>query len=553
MPSTLEQLSPTRVKLTIELPFSDLKPALDKAYKDIAAQVNIPGFRKGKVPAAIIDQRYGRGAVLEQAINESLPQAYAAAVEEQGIFPLGQPEVDVTKLEDGELVEFTAEVDVRPDFDLPDFSTITAEVPNLESDEAQLDERLEMLRQRFATITEVDRGAQEGDVLTLDLVGSQDGEKLEEATASGITYKLGSGGMLEGLDEAATGLKAGESKTFTSTLVGGSLKGQECDIELTVTKVAEQELPEVDDEFAQMVSQFDTAEEMRADLAEAILRQARLEQAGAARDKVLEAILEKVDFELPESLVAGDFEARQQQINSQLAQAGLTVERYLEEVEEEEAKTPEEFWATIQKRSHDALRAQVVLDKLAEEQNFQVGQEELTQLLFQKAAQSGSTPEQEMQHMMEHNHAPEWMAEIRRNKALAHMVNAATVTDADGKVVELSRLQEDGTLAEGDDEDSADEAPTKPANKAAAKKAATKKAAPKKAAASQEPAGEDEGDSPTEGGAADEGAEEKPAKKAAAKKAATKKAATTKAAAADQGEAPTEGGAADKAEVSDEA
>ena len=290
MPSTLEQLSPNRVKLTIEMPFSELKPALDKAYQEIGGQVTVPGFRKGKVPARVIDQRFGRGAVLEQAINSALPEAYAAAVEEHKLVPLGQPDVDVTKLEDGEVVEFTAEVDVRPEFDMPDFSKIKAEVPVMEVAETELEERLTTLRTRFATTKEVDRAAAEGDVVTLDLSGKQNGEVLEEASATGVTYKLGSGGMLEGLDEAATGLKAGESTTFTSTLVGGAHKDEEAEIELTVTKVAEQELPELDDEFAQMVSQFDTVEEMKADLSDAIVRQARLRQrAGHTRDGVPKA------------------------------------------------------------------------------------------------------------------------------------------------------------------------------------------------------------------------------------------------------------------------
>ncbi|MGA4508431.1 trigger factor [Propionibacteriaceae bacterium G1746] len=473
MPSTLEQLSPNRVKLTIELPFSELKPALDKAYAEIGSQVTVPGFRKGKVPARVIDQRFGRGAVLEQAINSALPDAYAAAVAEHELVPLGQPDVDVTKLEDGDLVEFTAEVDVRPEFDLPDFSGITAEVDVLEVGDEQLAERIEMLRSRFATNTEVDRAAAEGDVVTLDLAGSQNGEPLDEASATGVNYKLGSGGMLDGLDEAATGLKAGETATFTSTLVGGAHKDEQAEIELTVTKVAEQELPELDDDFAQMVSQFDTVDEMKADLSDAIVRQARLEQATQARDKVLEAVLAKTDFELPEALVTGDFEARQQQINSQLAQAGLTLERYLAE-SDEEADTAEEFWTTIQKRSLDALRAQVVLDKLADETEIGVGQEELTQLIFAKAAQNGSTPEQEMQHMMEHNHTQEWMLEVRRNKALTEIVNAATIKDANGEVVDLTRLQQDGSLVE--DTEVVEDEPAEQAEEAKPAKKATKKA-----------------------------------------------------------------------------
>ncbi len=235
MPSTAEKLSPTRVKLTIEIPFSDLKPHLEKAYKDIAEQVNIPGFRKGKVPAAVIDQRFGRGGVLQEAINDAIPPAYNAAIDEAKVIPMAQPEVEVTKLEDKELIEFVAEVDVRPEITLPDFATVTATVDNVEDLDEMVQERLDILRERFATTTEVDRAAADGDVLNIDLVASQDGEPLPEATAEAITYKIGQENMLEGLDAAVTGLKAGESVTFTSTLVGGQFRGQDAEIDSLVS------------------------------------------------------------------------------------------------------------------------------------------------------------------------------------------------------------------------------------------------------------------------------------------------------------------------------
>ena len=242
MPSTFEQLNPTRVKFTVEIPFADLAPALKKAYKEIAEQVSIPGFRKGKVPAAVIDQRFGRGVVLQEAINEVIPQAYNAAVAEANVIPLAQPEIEVTKLEDNELVEFVAEVDIRPEFELPDFASIKAEVDTLEVTDADVDERVELLRERFAKTNVVERAAAEGDVVSLNLIGRRDGVELEDAAAEGVTYKIGSGNMIEGLDEAVTGLSAGESKVFSATLVGGAERGKEADIEVAVVKVQEQEL-----------------------------------------------------------------------------------------------------------------------------------------------------------------------------------------------------------------------------------------------------------------------------------------------------------------------
>ena len=461
MPSTVEQLSPTRVKLTVEIPFSDLKPHLDKAYKDIAGQVNIPGFRKGKVPASVIDQRFGRGVVLQEAINEALPKAYQEAIAESGVIPLGQPEVDVTKLEDNDVVEFTAEVDIRPDFELPDFTTVEATVDTVEVTDDTVDERINLLRQRFATTNEVDRAAADGDVLTIDLLAAQDGKELDDATASGITYKIGEGiGMLDGLDEAVTGLKAGESATFTSTLVGGDFRGQDADITVTVGKVSEQELPEVDDEFAQMISEFDTVEEMKADLRKAVETQAQAEKVADARDKVLEAALAKTDFELPEAMLATELETRRGQIQEQLARGGMSVETYLEQAEDEDAQSVEEFWATIDERSEQAVRAQMLLDKYADDNSLEVSQEELTQLIFRKAQENNSSPQDEINHMMEHNHMGDWMSEIRRGKALALICADATVVDSDGNAVDmqLEVLESDDAEVEADSAESVDTA-----------------------------------------------------------------------------------------------
>ena len=440
MPSTVEQLSPTRVKLTVEIPFADLKPHLDKAYKEIAGQINIPGFRKGKVPSAVIDQRVGRGVVLQEALNEALPPAYNAAVAEHDVKPLSQPEVDVTKLDDGDVIEFTAEVDVRPEFELPKFEDVVVEVDNAESSDEQLDERIELLRKRFATQTEVTRKAKKGDVVTLDLKASKDGEELEDASAEGITYEVGDDeNMLEGLREAVKGLKTGESKVFTSTLLGGAHRGEEAEIEVTVTKVEEQELPEIDDEFAQMVSEFDTVDEMREDLRNAVESQGKQGQIADARDKIIEEVVRLSEFDLPEAVLAADLEARRSGVQRQLAQAGLTLEQYLRDSEDEEAETEEEFWADMDRRGEEALRAQIILDTYAEEAEIDVSQQDLTELIFQKAQQAGTSPQEEIQHMMEHNHMGEWMGEARRGKSLAQICNLATVKDADGNVVEMPK------------------------------------------------------------------------------------------------------------------
>jgi len=439
VPSTVEKLSPTRVKLTVEIPFADLKPHLDKAYKEIAEQVSIPGFRKGKVPAVVIDQRFGRGVVLQEAINEAIQPAYEAAMVEAKAVPLAQPEIEITKLEDGELVEFTAEVDIRPEFDLPDFAAIETTVDALPSLDDEVEERIALLRKRFATTTELDREAQEGDVLTVDLTASQNGEELPEASATGVTLTVGEeSGMLDGLDEAVRGLKTGESKTFVSTLIGGPFRGQEADITVTVTQVAEEELPALDDEFAQLISEFDTVEEMREDLSKAVLAQAKAEQVAEARDKILEAALAQVDFDVPVAVLARELEARRNQISDQLARAGLTVETYLEQAEDEDAEDADAFWAQVDERSTQALRAQLLLDKYVDDKEVPVSQQEFTELILRRATEQRTTPQEVVNHMMEHNHMFEWQQEIRRGKALAAICEAAKVTDSEGEPIEMT-------------------------------------------------------------------------------------------------------------------
>jgi trigger factor len=399
----------------------------------------------------VIDQRFGRGAVIQEAFNDSWMRFYGAAVAENQLAPLAQPDVEVTKLEDGDLIEFTAEVDVRPDFDLPDFSDLAVTVDAIDVPEAQVDEQIDVLRGRFGSRETVERAAADGDIVSINLVATQNGEALPDATAEDLEYTVGSGQMLDGLDEAVTGLSAGESKTFTSTLVGGPLKDEQADIEVTVTKVQEQELPEADDELAQQASEFDTIAELRASIAERLTAMARLDQAGRARDAVLEELIGRLDLAVPENLLASETDARKQQITSQLAQAQLSLEQYLTEAEE--GQTEDEFWADVDTRSTQALKAQMILDKVAEDHQVGVDQNDLTQHIIRKAQADNVPPQQVADHLQEHpHHIDEYMTEIRRGKALALIVESATVTDSNGAPVELANLREDGTIADPDAE-----------------------------------------------------------------------------------------------------
>lgn len=464
MKSVVETLNPTRVKLSVEVPFGELKPSLDAAYKKIGQQISVPGFRRGKVPAMVIDQRVGRGVVLDEAITDALPKLYVQALQENEITPLSQPELDMGKFEDGTDLSFTAELDVRPTITVPEYAGLEVEVDDLGVGDDKVDEQLQLLRERFGSLNPVERAAEDGDFVTIDLSAAKDGEAIDAAQATGMSYQLGRGTMLEGLDETLMGMSAAEEKTFVSTLVGGEYKDTPVDVTVKVTAVQEQELPELDDEFAQLASEFDTIDELQADLRDRATRAARVEQANAARDAVLQTLLDRVDIPLPDAAVADEVRTRRDSINEQLTYAGMSMADYLEA----EGTTEEEFEANLDERVRDAMAAQFLLDEIAISQALEVDEGELTQHLLRRAQQSGVSPEQYIQHAMEHNHVPELVAEVRRGKALAHVVENAVVKDKSGEIVDLKTLQPDGTYADPAELEAAAAAASDPSAKAAA-------------------------------------------------------------------------------------
>jgi trigger factor len=442
--SAVEKLSPTSVRLTVEVSFDELKPNLDAAYRKVAQQVTVPGFRKGKVPPQVIDQRVGRGVVLDEAVNEAIPQLYTKALRDAELTPLGQPEIDVTEFEDRARLAFTAEVEVRPEITLPDYEGLEAEVDEVAVTEEDVDTQLQALRERFGTLIDVEREAQDGDFVTIDLSASKDGEAIEDAQASGLSYRVGSSTMLDGLDEALTGMRAGESKTFRTTLVGGEQAGEEVEVGVTVSAVKKQELPQLDEEFAQTASEFDTVEELTADVRERLQRGKRLEQAASARDAVLERLLDITDVPVPEKVVATEVEARRQQVREQLQYAGMSEQQYLDS----EKQTEDEFVAELEKRARDAMAAQFVLDEIAEKEQLGVDESELSSHIVRRAQQSGMQPEAFAQQVMQAGNVPMLVSEVVRGKALARVVEAANVKDASGNVIDLKNLQPDGTIGE---------------------------------------------------------------------------------------------------------
>jgi trigger factor len=451
----VEELSPTRVKLTIEVPFEELKSSLDKAYREVARQVRVPGFRPGHVPPRVIDQRIGRGAVLEQAVNDAVPLLYSQALQDNDVLALGQPDLEITNLDDGKELAFTAEVDVRPKFDLPDLDGIPVTVENAVVTPDDVEEYISGLRERFASLKGVDRPVGEGDFVSIDLSASVDGEPVEDAQASGLSYEVGTGSLLDGLDEALAGMSSGDTKTFSAELAGGGRAGQQAEVTVTVHSVKVKELPEFDDEFAQSASEFDTLGELRAGTRVQLERVKRLQQAAQARERALDALLGKIEVPLPDSLVASEVEMRGQSLDEQLERAGATRDTYLEA----SGQTAEQLAADMENTAKRSVKAGFVLDKLAAQENLGVEQAELNNFVIEQAYRMGVQPDRLAQELADHGQIGSVVGEVLRAKALNLIAERAAVTDEAGRPVDLQALaQEQAQQDEDDAEDALDAA-----------------------------------------------------------------------------------------------
>ncbi|WP_301119451.1 trigger factor [Mycolicibacterium fortuitum] len=452
MKSTVEQLSPTRVRINVEVPFTELEPDFDRAFKALAQQVRLPGFRPGKAPRKLLEARVGRGAVLEQVVNDALPSRYSEAVTASDVKPLGQPEIEVTKLEDGQELAFTAEVDVRPEITLPEFDALKITVDPIQIDDAEVDAELQSLRARFGTLTGVERTAQEGDFVSIDLSATVDGTEVPEAATEGLSHEVGSGQLIEGLDDAITGLKAGESKVFTTKLAAGEYAGKDAEVTVTVKSVKERELPEADDDFAQLASEFDTIDELKASLTEQVKRVKSVQQAEQIRDKAIEALLEQTEVPLPEKIV-------QAQIDDTLHNAihGLDhdEDKFAEQLTEQ-GSSREEFDADNKSNAEKAVKTQLLMDAVADKLDIQVGQNDLTERLVLMSRQYGIEPQQLIQILQQNNQLPAMFADVRRGLTIAAVVHAATVTDTDGNVIDTTEFfgpaQAEGAEGEAADE-----------------------------------------------------------------------------------------------------
>ena len=418
MKSTVEKLSPTRVKLSIEVTFDELSPHVDGAYKTLSEKINIPGFRKGKVPTAMIDQRVGRGAVLDEAINAALPTFYSQAAKENDVLVIGRPEVEITELKDKENFSFTVEVDVRPEISLPNFSEIKIEVDDVKVSDGDIDEQIQSLRTRFGTLTTVEKNVATGDFVTIDLVATKDGKDLDGGTANDLSYEVGSASMIDGLDEALIGLSVNGEKSFDTALVGMA-EGEKGTVKVTVKAVKERELPPVDDAFAKLASEFETLAELKADLTTRLTRLKEMEQGAQARDLLVEKLTSTVDIPLPAEIIEAE-------VNDHLEKEGrLEDDKHRAEVNLEVRST---------------ITREFLLDSIVKAESVAVNESELTEYLVRAAARYGMSPDQFIKEVSDAGQVTTMVAEVARAKALAGVLSRVQVVDKSGKKVDLEAL-----------------------------------------------------------------------------------------------------------------
>ena len=417
--SNVETLSPTRVKISVEVAFEELSSHIADAYKKLASQINVPGFRKGKVPAAMIEQRVGRAAVLDEAINSALPEFYGQAAREHSLLVIGRPVVDIKEFKDNEKLEFTVEVSVRPEVTLPDFSKITVTVDNAEVTDADLNEQIDELRARFGTLHTVERATKSGDFVTVDLTARINGEEVDGGKANDISYEVGSNRMIDGLDEALVGMSAGDVKVFTTQLVGQQ-EGETGDVEIKLKVVKERELPPVDDAFAKLASEFDTIEELKKDFTERLTRLKNLEQGAQARDLLVEKLLADLSIEVPDDLVL-------EEVNSHLEGEGR-----LEDAVHR---------AEVDKEVRDSIKSEFLLDSIVKAEDVQITEIELTDYLVRMSQRYGMGPEQFAQELQKAGQITQVIAEVTRAKALASVLGRISVEDKSGKKIVLEDLR----------------------------------------------------------------------------------------------------------------
>ena len=430
--TTKETVDKDRVKLRVEVPASSLEPAINATYKRWAAEIKVPGFRKGKIPRQIIDTRVGPEAIREEALRDALPDFYLEALRNEGLEAIAPPEIDVITFEEGAPIIFEAIVDIRPEITLPELSELKVPEASSEVTDEDIDQQLERLRDRFAELETVPREAKRGDFVLIDLKGYQHDQPVEGASAPDYLYEVGSRSGPPKLDEELEGNKAGAILKFTDEVHIHKADEPEHDhssrdqISFTVLlkEVKAKKLPALDDDFAKTVGEFDSLGALRDDLRERLAEV----KAGIAREETrstaLNALIDAADLEPPEKLVEGEFQHRLDHFNADLQRAGLSLEDYARESQATEL----EIRRDIRAQAARSVKAELLLEEIARRESIDITEDELGREIAMLAAQAQADPKEVARNLAKTGRVRALAADIMRRKALDYLVEHVTVT-----------------------------------------------------------------------------------------------------------------------------
>ncbi len=427
MPTTIEETDKHTVKMTVEVPTDRVGKDLDAAYRRVAQQVKVPGFRKGKAPRQVIDAQVGRDAVVAEFLEDAVPVYYREAIREYELAPITDPDISLEPIEEGKPLVFTATVEVRPRLQLEEseYRGIRVERPSTEVTDAEIDEVLDRLRDRFAELEPVSRPAKEGDYAVIDLRASIHGQEIPEATRPDYLYEVGSGAFVDDLDKDLAGKRAGEILKFNATLPErfGERAGQEVSFQVLVKEVKAKRLPAADDAFAKTASEFDTLAELRDGLREQLGQNKERAADAAVRDRALEALIDKVDVDLPDTLVDEETEHRVRHAQERAEAAGLTLQQILD------AQGLDELRFRADARSHAlrAIKADLVLEAVARREEIQVSAEEIGGEIAALASSLGRDPKDVAKQLERTGQVVTLAGDIIRSKALDSIVEHADI------------------------------------------------------------------------------------------------------------------------------
>ena len=435
METTVEPQEGNKVKLSVEISEAEFEPAIDAAFRKIAQEVRLPGFRPGKVPRKILEQRIGKEAARQQALQDSLPEFYAKALVENDVDAIAAPELEVVSGEEQGPITFSAAVEVRPKIRVPGYQGLQVTVDSPEVSDAERDAQIDRLRNSFASLNEVDRPARAGDHVRIDIGGSIDGEPVAGLTANDYLYEVGQGAVVPELDAHLIGSKAGDAIEFDAMAPGSDT--ERIDFQVAVQAVNEKVLPEANDEWASSASEFTTLAELRADTVRRMAVVKKVQSHLQMRDEVVKALVELVVDDAPASLIDAEVQRRIQDLSHRLSHQGATIEQFLAASGEGQ----QAFLDGVRGEAETTVKADLALRSVADAEAIDADEVDVVAEIERIATRYKIKPKEARKQLERAYQMPAVQADVRKTKALAWLMEQVTVIDRDGKAIDRNHLE----------------------------------------------------------------------------------------------------------------